>query len=101
MARKSNMPKTYTRPRHVAAPKQIRHRIKLKVKKDDVVEVISGSQKGSRGRVLRALPLERSVVIEGVNKRWKHLRRSQENPQGGRIHRELPISVSKIRKVEG
>ena len=40
------------------------------------------------------------VIVQGVNQRWKHLRRTQDNPQGGRVQREAPIPACKVRKVE-
>ena len=72
----------------------------LHVKKDDVVEVISGDEKGKRGRVLRTHPEKGMVVVEGVNYIWKHLRRSQQHPQGGRLQREAPLQVSKVMVVD-
>lgn len=78
-----------------------KHLEKLHVRRDDLVEVISGADKGKQGKVLRAIPSDGQVVIEGINRKWKHLRRSQENPQGGRIEREYPIPACKVRRVEG
>lgn len=78
-----------------------KHLMHLKVKTNDLVEVISGDDKGKRGKILRSIPSQGKVVVEGVNRKWKHLRRSQENPQGGRIEREYPIFACKVRKVEG
>ena len=93
--------KTYRRASHVAGPKGTKHLNKLHVKRDDVVEILSGASKGKQGKVLRAMPADGMVVVEGVNRKWKHLRRSQENPQGGRIEREFPIPACKVRKVGG
>lgn len=92
--------KHYLRARRPVQPGSTRHLEKLHVKKDDLVVVISGADKGKRGKILRAIPSEGKVVVEGVNRRWKHLRRTRENPQGGRIERELPIHACKVRKVE-
>lgn len=75
-------------------------RPKLKVKKDDIVEVICGADKGRTGKVLRAIPGKRKVVVQNINLRTKHLRRSQDAPQGGRLEREQPISVSNVRVVD-
>ncbi len=69
---------------------------KLKVRRGDMVEVVVGDYKGKRGRVLRAIPSERRVVVEGVNMIWKHVRRSPRQPRGGRIEREAPIQVSNV-----
>jgi large subunit ribosomal protein L24 len=102
MARKQKRPsKHFVRGTRGVSPKGINHLYKLHVKADDLVEVLSGDDKGKRGKVLRAIPSEGKVVVEGINRKWKHLRRSQENPQGGRIEREYPIPACKVRKVEG
>ncbi|MFC1705484.1 50S ribosomal protein L24 [Planctomycetota bacterium] len=71
----------------------------LKVHRDDLVEVISGEEKGKRGKIMSVHPESSAVVVEGVNYRWKHLRRSQQNPQGGRVERESPIHVSNVMLV--
>lgn len=97
---KNKPPKHFRRAQRPAATKGTKHLEKLHVKRDDTVEVLSGVDKGKRGKVLRAIPAEGKVVVEGINRRWKHLRRSQENPQGGRLEREFPIHASKVRKVE-
>jgi len=68
----------------------------LRVKKNDRVQVVTGNERGKVGRVLRLLPGSSRVVVEGVNKRFKHVRRSQQNPQGGRLERENPIDVSNV-----
>lgn len=70
-----------------------------RIRKDDIVEVISGNHKGARGKVLRVLGEEQRVVIEGVNMVWRHLRRSRQNPQGGRIQKEAPLHVSNVMPV--
>jgi len=72
----------------------------LHVKKDDQVEVVSGDEKGKRGRILRTMPEKGLVVVEGVNFAWKHLKRSQQNPQGGRLQREAPVRASKVMLVD-
>jgi len=69
---------------------------RLHVCRGDTVEVIAGNARGARGRILRAMPRERRVVVEGVNMVWKHLRRSRENPQGGRIQIEAPMDASNV-----
>ena len=69
------------------------------VRRDDWVAVISGDHKGHQGRVLRALPSENKVVVEGCNRRKKHVRPSQRNQQGGVMEKELPIDASKVLPV--
>jgi len=71
-----------------------------RIRKGDLVAVISGDDKGKRGRVLRVIRDEGRVVVEGVNLVYKHLRRSQKNPQGGRVRREAAIQVSKVMPVD-
>lgn len=100
MARQGTLRKRYLRARRPEAARGTKHLEKLHVKKDDQVLVISGVDKGKQGKVLRAIPSEGMVVVEGINRRWKHLRRSQQNPQGGRLQREQPIPACKVRKVE-
>ncbi len=93
--------KTYLRAKKAKGPKGTKHLEKLHVKKGDLVEIISGSNKGKRGVIKTAFPGKGMVEVEGINQKWKHLRRSQENPQGGRLQREYPIPACKVKKVEG
>jgi large subunit ribosomal protein L24 len=71
----------------------------LHVKKGDTVEIISGDHKGATGRVLRVLPKENRVVVQGHNLVKKHVRPSRKNPQGGRINVEQPIHISNVLPV--
>lgn len=68
----------------------------LHVKKNDIVVVLSGDEKGKVGKVLAAYPSKGTVLVEGVNVVHKTLRRSQDKPKGGIITREAPIPVSKV-----
>ena len=67
-----------------------------RIKKDDTIVVIAGKQKGTRGKVLRVFPKTERVLIEGVNVVTKHIKPSQQNPQGGRVRREAPIHISNV-----
>ena len=70
-------------------------RRRLHIRRNDTVEIIAGAQRGSRGRVLRALPQKGKIVVERVNVVWKHVRpHPQRHPRGGRIEREMPIDAS-------
>ena len=69
------------------------------IKKGDMVEVVTGNDKGSTGRILRVIPRKSRVVIEGLNRRYKHVRPSQKHPQGGRIQVEQPIHISNVLPV--
>ncbi len=70
------------------------------LKRNDLVVVISGVHSGQQGRVLRIVRDKDQVLVQGVNLRYKHLRRSQKNPQGGRIRKEAPLHVSKVQLVD-
>ena len=70
-----------------------------KVKKGDQVEVVAGDDRGVRGRVLRVDPVGQKVVVEGVNRVYKHVRPSRKNPQGGRLEVERPIHISNVVRV--
>ncbi|MFN2508749.1 MAG: 50S ribosomal protein L24 [Chthoniobacterales bacterium] len=76
------------------------NRIKLHVRKGDQVEVIAGNFKGSSGKVLEVIPAKQRVLIEGVRIIKKHLRKSQDNPQGKIAEREGPIHVSNVKVLE-
>jgi large subunit ribosomal protein L24 len=70
------------------------------IKKNDMVVVIAGRDKGKTGRVLRVLVDKGRVVVEGVNRVWKHVRPSQRNPQGGRIQKDAAIHLSNVMPVD-
>jgi len=67
-----------------------------RIRKGDMVEVIAGNDRGKRGRVLRVIPDKGKIVVQGINLRWKHMRKSQQSPQGGRMRREVPIQTSNV-----
>lgn len=73
----------------------------MHIRKDDQVEVITGDDKGSNSdrtiaKVLRVLPEKNKVVVEGINRVFKHLKPSAKNQQGGRLSREMPVDVSNV-----
>ncbi|UCF00483.1 MAG: 50S ribosomal protein L24 [Planctomycetota bacterium] len=68
----------------------------MHIKKGDMVEIIAGDHKGATGRVLRVIPQENKVVVQGHNVAKKHVRPSRRNPQGGRIDVEQPIHISNV-----
>jgi large subunit ribosomal protein L24 len=76
------------------------NRIKLHVRKGDNVEVISGNFKGSSGKVLEVIARKERVLIEGVRMIKKHLKKSQDNPQGKIQEREGPIHISNVKVLE-
>ena len=70
------------------------------IRKDDVVEVIAGDDKGTRGKVLRVLRGQNKVVVEGVNRVYRHLKPSRRNPQGGRLSKEMPLDASNVMLID-
>ena len=70
----------------------------MHVRKDDMVEVITGddTEKGRARRVLRVLVDEGKVVVEGVNRVYKHVKPNRRNPQGGRLSKEMPVSAANV-----
>jgi len=70
------------------------------IKSGDQVMVISGADKGKTGRVLRVVTGRDRVVVEGINRVWKHVRPSQRNPQGGRIQKDAAIHISNVMPLD-
>jgi len=70
------------------------------VKKNDEVVVISGADKGKRGRVISVLAKKERVIVEGARMIKKHMRKNQQNPQGAIIEREGSIHISNVMKTD-
>lgn len=81
-------------------PRTKNKRKKLHVKKGDEVKIIAGNDKGRRGRVLAVFAAKDRVLVEGINMRIHHDKPSQENQQGGRIERELPVHISNVMVID-
>jgi large subunit ribosomal protein L24 len=71
------------------------------IRTGDTVEVISGSDKGTQNRVIQIDRESGKALVEGVNRVYKHVRRSQKHPQGGRLSKEMPIQLSNVMYVCG
>ena len=71
----------------------------MNIRKGDTVQVISGTDKGRRGRVLGVLKDGRRLIVEGVRMMKRHTKPSTRDPQGGIIEREAPIHVSNLMVV--
>lgn len=79
------------------------------IRAGDIVEVRTGNARGTRAKVLKVLKVQKvldargagrsRVVVEGVNRVYRHIRRSQKNPQGGRLSKEMPIDASNVQFV--
>ena len=70
--------------------------VNMKIRRGDRVAVISGNYRGTEGRVTRVIPTKNRVVVEGVNRRTRHERPSQRNPEGGIVTFEAPIHASNV-----
>lgn len=66
-----------------------------KIKKNDIVKVLAGKDKGKTGKVIMVFPREGKMLVEGINFVKKHARRTQQDQQGGIISKESPIRISK------
>ena len=62
--------------------------------------VIAGADRGKSGKVLRVLTGKDRVIVEGINRVWKHVRPSQRYPQGGRIQKDAPIHLSNVMPLD-
>ena len=71
----------------------------ISIKKDDLVVVLSGKDKGKQGKVLSVIPSESKVVVEGVNVATKHKKATSQTEQGGIVKKEAPIYACKVQRV--
>ena len=71
----------------------------FRVKRNDQVVVLSGKDRGKRGKVLRLSPENGRVVVEGLGLIKKHMRRSQMNPEGAIVSRESPLPLDRVQPV--
>src|SRR5512145_516904 len=69
------------------------------IKTNDTVEVITGKDRGSRGKVLRVVRDKNKLVVEGANRVYKHIKKSQKNPRGGQLSKEMPMAQSNVQLV--
>lgn len=70
-----------------------------RIKKGDTVLVIAGDDKGRRGKVLQVVSGGNRAVVEGLNFVKRHMRKTQDNPQGGIFEKEAPIHISNLKKA--
>ncbi len=71
-------------------------RIKMRLKKGDTVQVISGKDKGKTGEVLRTLPYDNRVVVQGINLRTRHVKPTQEGETGRIVTEEASLHASNV-----
>jgi len=72
----------------------------MHIKKGDQVVVIAGDDKGRTGEVIRVDAAAGKVLVQGVNRVYRHLRPSRQNPQGGRIQKEMPVDISNVLPID-
>lgn len=70
-----------------------------KIRKDDTVEVVSGKDRGKRGKVLKVQPKDNRVIVEGINILHRHMKPTQDMPQGGIVENEGPIHISNVQLI--
>ena len=73
---------------------------KLHIKKGDTVVVITGNDKGQKGRVLEVIRKTDRAIVEGVNMMKKHTKPNAETPQGGIVEKEAPVHISNLMVVD-
>ncbi len=71
-----------------------------RIKKGDLVKAISGDDRGKTGKVLQVLSGAERALVEGLNIVKKHMRKTQDNPQGGVFNKEASIHISNLKKEE-
>ena len=71
----------------------------MRIRKNDMVRVISGNDKGKEGKILKVFPASNRVIVEKVNMIKRHTRASKDVPQGGIIEKEGPINASNVMLV--
>lgn len=72
---------------------------KLNIRKNDIVRVIGGEDRGMEGKILKVFPKKQQIIVEGINFIKRHTKPSQDNPQGGIIEKEGPIHFSNVMVV--
>ena len=71
-------------------------RIKMRLRKGDTVQVITGKDKGKTGEVLRTLPNENRVIVQGINLRTRHVKPTQEGESGRIVTEEASLHASNV-----
>jgi large subunit ribosomal protein L24 len=68
----------------------------MKIRKNDMVMIISGNDRGKTGKVLKVFPKKYRIIVEGINLRKRHTKPNQKNPQGGILEKEAPVHASNV-----
>lgn len=72
----------------------------MKLKKNDIVMIVAGNDRGKTGKILKVFPKNKRLIIEGINMRKRHTKPSQKNPQGGILEKEASIHVSNVMMLD-
>ena len=72
----------------------------MKINKNDMVLVIAGNDRGKRGRVLKVYPEKQRIIVEGVHFVKRHMKPTQQSPQGGIVEKEGAIHVSNVMLID-
>jgi large subunit ribosomal protein L24 len=75
-------------------------RVKIKIKKNDIVKVISGASKGKEGKIIKVYRKNYRAIVEGANMVSKHTKPNAANPQGGILKQEAAIHISNLMLVD-
>jgi large subunit ribosomal protein L24 len=73
---------------------------KMTIRRGDRVKIMRGNDAGKEGTVQRVLPQDNKIVVEGINLRKRHMRPTQENPEGGIVTFEAPIDASNVMLID-
>ena len=71
-----------------------------RIRRGDMVQIISGKYKGAKGRVLVVMPHDDKLVVEGINVKKRHVKPNAKLPQGGVMEREAPIASCKVMPID-
>lgn len=71
----------------------------MKIKKGDTVLIISGKDRGKKGKVMKALPKEGRIVVEGINIRKKHTRPKRQGEKGQVVEVPAPLDISNVKLI--
>jgi len=72
----------------------------MKIKKNDMVMIITGNDRGKTGKILKVFPKTNKLIIEGINIRKRHTKPTQKNPQGGILEKEASINASNVMMLD-
>ncbi|SMC75638.1 50S ribosomal protein L24 [Papillibacter cinnamivorans] len=72
---------------------------KLNIRKDDTVIVLSGKDRGKKGKVMRTVPDDNKVIVEGINMVSRHTKPRKQGEEGGILQKEAPIYAGKVMRV--